>query len=54
MKRIRNPTPAMLPFEQDDVPALEFWTGITPDGTKAECLARSETFGTQLNVFLLA
>jgi hypothetical protein len=35
MKRINNPTPVTLPFEQE-VPAFGVWTGTTVNGTKAE------------------
>jgi hypothetical protein len=35
MKRINNPRPATLPFEQE-VPTFEVWAGTTPDGMKAE------------------
>jgi hypothetical protein len=36
MKRINNPTSATLPFEQEALPALDVWTGTTPNGMKAE------------------
>ena len=36
MKRINNPPPATLRFDEEALPAMDFWNGTTPDGSKAE------------------
>ena len=36
MKRINNPPPATLQFDEEALPAMDFWNGTTPDGSKAE------------------
>lgn len=46
VKRRSGPMPATLPFEQEVLPALEVWTGMTSDGTKAEYRYHQSKTGT--------